>query len=294
MTEVALSVVVAAANDDALLAGCLASLRGQGGAADVEVIVASNYPCADKAAFPFAQFVELPAATTVPALRAAGMARSRGAVVAFTEDNCAADPRWCAEIRRAHAAGHAVVGGVVEPDAGGRWLDWAVYFYDYGKYAPPGRPGEIDSLPGNNLSYRREVLEGIAPRFRQAFFETFVNAELRRAGGRLYFHPAAAVIYRKRHRFTEAAAQCYHAGRSFGGMRGAEMSWSGRGLRLLGSLALPALLPARIFGRALRAGHYRRKAVASLPHLVALMACWSAGELCGYALGEGGSSRMWK
>jgi hypothetical protein len=149
-------------------------------------------------------------------------------------------------------------------------------------------------LPGNNLSYKRELLEEIEPRFRQGFFETFIHEELRREGRRLYFHPAAIVSYRKRHRVRAALAQCYHAGRSFGGRRMAAAPALRRARYAAGSLLLPILRPARIRWRTLRRGREVRPALASLPHLVLLMTSWAAGEFCGYAFGEGESARMWK
>ena len=67
--------------------------------------------------------------TTVPTLRAAGLAAAKGNVVAFLEDHCVCVPGWRDAIMAAHDLPVDAVGGRVDLAPGGRPLDWAVYFF---------------------------------------------------------------------------------------------------------------------------------------------------------------------
>ncbi len=99
-----LSIVVAAWNGVGPLRDCLASLRGQREGEDIEVIVVRNFEVTgDLAAeFPGCVDLPLPAGTTVPALRGAGLTRARAPVVAFIEDHCTCEAGWTAALRLAH------------------------------------------------------------------------------------------------------------------------------------------------------------------------------------------------
>ena len=293
-----LSVVIAASGDEASLTRCLESLAGQARAGEVEVIVAANFNGGAQAAitrqFPFAVYLALPATTTVPELRARGAAAARGEIIALIEDNCFVDARWCEEIRKAHALPHAAIGGAVENDSRARLFDWAVYLSDYGKYMPPLPAGETDTLPGNNLSYKRSALEQMKASCADGIFETFLNAELRRRGQTLYLAPAALVYHRKSYAVIKTLIRYYHHARAYGGMRVARAPMARRLAFIAGSLALPVLLPARIALRALRKGRQTKAVCLSLPHLCLLMASWSLGELLGYLFGAGTSARQWR
>lgn len=297
-TNFKLSIVIAASNNISLLKKCLVSLKGQGEAADTEVVVVSNYNNGIKEMiekqFPRVRHISLPEDTTVPELRAQGIFHSSGEVVALIEDHCVLDKNWCSEIRRAHKLHYLVVGGSVENMSCERSLDWAVYFYDYGKYMLPNRTGAVDSLSGMNVSYKRSILKQLEDSYRNGFFEVFIHEELKNQGHSLYLMPAAIVYHNKNYGTKEALIEYYHHGRSFGGMRVLNAPLSKRIAFTLGSLALPILLPLRIISRTIGKGRHIRELLLSLPYLLLLMTCWAFGEFCGYVRGEGSSSAKWK
>lgn len=295
--NVRLSVVIAAWNGEAMLSQCLASLNGQTDPADTEIIVASNFAEGTELLrenFPHLRYLSLPAGTTVPELRAAGIRCSRGEVVALLEDNCSVDPNWSSEIRRAHESPYAIVGGSVENVSFDTALDWAVYFYDYGKYMIPNQAGEVSTLSGNNVSYKRSVLESVQDRFREGFFETFIHEELKRQGHKLYLLPSAIVYHQKSYEARNALADCYHHARTYAGQRISRAPLGKRLVFISGSLILPILLPARIASTTIKKGRHLKELLRSFPHLVLLMSSWSLGEFCGYLCGEGASARMWR
>jgi GT2 family glycosyltransferase len=287
--QVRLSIVIAAWNNSSSLRECLTSLARQADCEDTEVIVISNYNSGALAMvereFPTVNLISVPEQTTVPELRTRGISRASGEIIALLEDHCTFDENWCAEIKKAHELPYSIIGGSVENASGESPLDWAVYFYDYGKYMLPNQAGIVGSLSGINVSYKRSVLEKVEESFREGFLETFINEELKKQGEVLYLAPLAIVYHQKNYEIKDAFTQSYRYGRSFSGMRTLNTTfWQRIGL-ILGSLALPVLLPSRIALRTVRKGRYLKELVWCLPHLLLLMTSWSYGELCGYVGG---------
>jgi hypothetical protein len=293
-----LSVVVAASTGARFLESCLASLRRDVDAGEADVVVVSNYPVSElDDRYRFAKFLALPQTATVPALRAAGIAQAGNRVIALIEDNCRVDESWCREVKLAHAERPDVtIGGAVERPARATLADWAVYLFDYGAFMPPVASGEVQHLPGNNVTYTNETLRAIRDRrpdlLRDGFFEAFVNAELRSSGNRLYLHSPAVVSMQSGSSFGKAVRHSYHGGRVYGARRPV------KGMRRLiygcGSVLLPLILPVRVLARALARRRDRMRIIASSLHLVILTTSWSLGEMLGYFFGEGESARHWR
>jgi GT2 family glycosyltransferase len=293
-----LSIVIAASNNISLLEECLKSLQNQTTAEDTEIIVVSNYIDGlvekVKSQYTDVKFVSLSAGTTIPMLRTAGIRYSRGEIVALLEDNVILDKNWCAEIKKAHELPYAIIGGSVENANGKKKLDWAVYFYEYGKYMQPNQTGVVDSLAGNNITYKRKVLKNLNNKIFEGFFETFINWELMKSGESLYMVPSAIAYHTKSYDLKKVIPQCYHHGRSFAGMRIYNATLFKRVLFILGSMTLPILLPWRITLIIFRKGRHFRELLLSLPYLILLMSSWGIGEFCGYLFGEGASTAKWK
>ncbi len=298
-TGLRLSVVVAAWNGTAPLGQCLASLEKQIiHSSDTEVIVVSNdggqaREMIDEQ-YPFVKYIPLAENKIVPELRAQGVYRASGEIVALLEDHCTFDEHWCAEIKRAHELPYSIVGGSIENASCNRLLDWAVYFYDYGRYMLPNRAGVVTALSGANVSYKRTVLEELSSDYQNGFFEAFIHAELQRRGHELYLAPSAIVYHNKNYVIKNALIDCYHLARSFAGKRIVNASLSRRTLFMLASLGLPLLLPTRVAATILRKRRHVKELMMSFPLLALLMLSWSWGEFCGYLCGEGASAGRWK
>ncbi|MEC4888439.1 MAG: glycosyltransferase [Nitrospira sp.] len=289
--------VIASAHSRAGLEACLTSLREQGAGGEIEVIAVSNC-CGGagrsiEASFPFVRLIEAPPGTTVPALRTMGIQAASGRIVALLEDNSIVAPAWCRAIRRAHEAGHEIVGGAVERVGRHRALDWAVYFYEYGKYMLPCIEGASPTLSGNNVSYARTVLEQIQDEYRDGFFEAFLHERLRGRGHRLHLAPDAVVYHNLNYRAGTVLRQTFHHGRHYAGRRMAAAAVLTRLGYAAGSMLLPVILPLRIARVVLRRGRHLRELTAAMPYLVLFMTSWACGELMGYLCGEGESVRQW-
>lgn len=291
-----LSIVIAAWNGISSLRQCLASLEKQTDKAASETIVVSNFPTDSlEKEFSLTKFFHLPLTAIVPELRLEGIRHAQGEVIALLEDHCFFDSRWGEEIMKAHqTTGAVAVGGSVENASLEKTLDWAVYFYDYGRFMPPNRAGASESLSGINVSYKRAVLEEICEIYRDGFYETFVNEELKKRNYQLIMQPTAIVYHNKNYEMKQAVRHCYHLARSFAASRVADLTILKRAAFCAVSLILPILLPVRIVSTTLKKGRNIGHLTRAFPILVALMFCWSYGEFCGYLLGAGKSAAEWR
>ena len=292
-----LSIVIAAWNNVSYLKNCLASLEKQARAEEIEVFVISNYDGGNeemKRQFSFARFVRLDDAATVPELRAQGVLHSNGKIIALLEDHCVFDENWRAEIEKAHELQYAVIGGAIENGDHQKVLDWAVYFYDYGKYMLPDTARVVTTLSGANVSYKREALEELSNFYSEGFYENFVHDELQRRGHTLYLMPSAIVYHKKNYSSNDALTQAFHHARAFAAKRISDASPFNRIIFAMKSLALPILLPTRIALEIFRKGRHRKELLKSLPYLLLLLTGWSFGEFCGYLFGAGDSAGQWK
>ena len=171
-----LTVVVAAWNDPELLRTCLRSLAACPGRSSIEVIVASPSGRGfESVASEFAgtTVVPLPSEATVPVLRAAGLARASGDVVAFLEDHAMVAPGWADALREAFGEpGVRAAGGPVAQASGHSTLDWGAYLFDYGRFMPPADAGPVRELSGLNMALARELLDTLGDSLRDGVIES--------------------------------------------------------------------------------------------------------------------------
>lgn len=183
-----LSVVVCTYNGERSIAACLAALQAQTICSQIELLVVDDGSQDRTAELIAAQ--GLTAIRMVPngglsAARNAGIVAARGAIIAFTDDDCVVDSRWAEQLVTAwHTAGDDVVGiggevdalstdtfarryldrtcplaplelGLGEARSIGRRLAW---------YFNPTRGSgvrRVFSLVGANMSFRAAALRGV-------------------------------------------------------------------------------------------------------------------------------------
>jgi hypothetical protein len=224
--------------------------------------------------------------TSIPALRAAGIAASAAPCVALIEDHCVVGSEWADGILRGHRAGYSVVGGPVRNGAL-RVRDWAAFLFEYSAYMGPLEPGEITELPGMNVSYDRCAIDAIADLLREAKWEGWLHARLRDRGFKFYTSPDATLGHVKDFGIGEFLAQRFHYARAYAAMRNPDLGWK----RFVYASAAPAIVPliyARIAGNVRRWGK-AREFVLSTPLLVGYLISTAVGEGFGYAFGGGRS-----
>ena len=245
--------------------------------------------------FPWYTWLDAPVKTTVPKMRKLGLQASKAEIVALIEDDCLVQPNWCTNIIEAHKHADGAVGGSVEPSAFKTGLDWAVFFCDYARYMSPFE-GTVHALPGNNLSYKREVLSELdnEQRLDNGLYEVFVNSELQRKGKTLHADNSVSVKNINSWRIDHATVVPFHHGRGFAAMRFSAAQVQQRLLYAAVALILPGLQTLRISQQVLSRKRYTGELLLALPTVILYWSCWSIGEFMGYLLGPGSSLEKWQ
>lgn len=288
-----MSVVVASIYSHSVLKKCLDSILTND-CENLEIIVAHNCtadePLADLIAeYANVSFIEFAKKATLPILWAAGIARSSGKIVAVTDSSCVVAENWISEILAAHQSDSPIVGGAVEMSESKSLVDWAAYFCEYGQFMLPLAAGAVQVLPGNNISFKRDVLEKNKQFVENGFWKTYLCQQLQAEGIELISAPAMLVYYAKSFELVPFLVRRFHHGRCFAGMRIEQATVFKRALYAFGTILLPAVFFVRIIAPVLQKRRFVREFLLSLPISILAILFWSFGETCGYLARTGKS-----
>jgi glycosyltransferase involved in cell wall biosynthesis len=288
-----LSVVIASVNGFPVIGECLESLHQQAGAEGIEIVVANR--CADGVAtairetYPRVKLIEAPTETPIPQLRAMAFRACQGDVVAVLEDHCIVDRDWARRMLAAHRGEYPVIGGSVDNAACNRLVDWAAFFCEYSQAMKPLPEGKTDNIPGNNVAYKKWVLERFRPEIETGIWDSALHERIRNAGIPLYQIPSLAIHHKLSASLGWFIAQKFHFARSFSSMRLAGSAPTRRLIYGAGAVLLPLVLARRIVTRVWSSRVHRRELVLCFPILMLLLLSWGAGEAAGYLFGPGSS-----
>lgn len=290
------SVVIASVNGSPYILECLEHLTEQRGDVSFEVLVMD---CTDERSRrqiregfpqPEVKLVEVPGRPSIPKLRAMGMERARGRMIAILEDHCNVPPDWFEVIRRAHLEGHQAIGGAVENGATDRLLDWAVFLCEYASFLPPLPTGPVPFIAGSSAIYDRRALERVEPEHYEEAWEYFMHRRMKEQGVEFYCAPGLKVSHKKDFGFWYFMSQRFHYSRSFAGMR---LRQEGLVKRIAYAGAALVLLPPLMIWRTVRTvwpkHAYRSTLLKALPALAAFFVSYGYGEAVGSLLGPGQS-----
>lgn len=224
----------------------------------------------------------------IPRLRYQGVTRAKGEVVAILEDHTRVDRGWAASLLKTLQGPWGAVGGPVENGKGGL-INWAVYFCEYAPYMAPLVEGESADLPGNNIAYKRPHLLRHARVLDEGKWESWINDRLRADGVPIAATNAMVVSHIKPFRLGYFLNQRFHFARSYAGMRRTDQSWIKRLVYGVGSLALPALLTARVTRTVLAKRRNLARFALVSPLVVLFLTTGALGEMIGYLIGPGAS-----
>ena len=290
---VKLSVVVASIYSHSVLKKCLDSILANDGE-NIEIIVADNCTADESitdliAEYADVSFIEFAEKATLPVLWAAGIARSAGEIVAVTDSSCVVAENWISAIFAAHQSDSPVIGGAVEMCESKKLVDWAAYFCEYGQFMLPLAAGAAQVLPGNNISFKRDVLEKNKQFVENEFWKTYLCQQLQADGIELISAPSMLVYYAKSFEFLPFLIRRFHHGRCFAGMRIKHETVFKRALYAVGTIFLPAVFLVRTLAPVLQKRRFVREFLLSLPISILAILFWSFGETCGYLAGTGKS-----
>ncbi|MBL0169320.1 MAG: glycosyltransferase [Gemmatimonadaceae bacterium] len=237
--------------------------------------------------FPWVTLHEVPRATTIPQMRDAAFRLARAEAIAVIEDHVIVPPEWGERLLAALAEGHDVVGGPIENAASERLLDWATFLCEYSACLPPLPEGEAAWLPGNNVVYRRAVLQRYLPITAQGAWENRLHDAMRADGVRLVCRANLLVGHKKHFGLLEYAGQRFLYSRSYAGARVQGATFARRLATGAAAFALPPLLLLRITRSLVAKGVPMGRVMATLPFISAFVVAWGLGEVVGYWLGAG-------
>ena len=288
-----LSVVVPSVNGWGDLRGVLEALYAQRGGVALEIVVVERVGEALREPLrkQFPQVIVIPVTpnVTIPQMRAMAFEAAHADVIGVIEDHVIVPPDWARRMLAAHAAGALVVGGAVDNAATLKLVDWAAFLCEYSHCLTPPPSGPAPWLTGNNVTYRKSLLQRFDAILRLGRWEDSLHNAFKDAGIALVSKPEICVGHKKHYSVGEYTSQRFLYSRAYAALRVQDAPWSRRFLYGCAAFALPPLIYWRVVSQVLRSGRYRAELLRSLP-LLGLFACsWALGEAAGYWRGDGGA-----
>jgi len=226
--------------------------------------------------------------------RAAGIYQARGDIIAFVEDHAIPAQDWAEILIQSHN-GWAAVGYAFTNANPGSYMSRASMFSDYAFWMDPLPSGPSDLLPGNNVSYSREILLSLGDRLETDLGVDFnIHEELKKRGHTLYLEGKAKVAHENYDTLGMALVANHYYCWLLAANRRKSQAWS-MGKRLFYGLAAPLGAPLIKIVRLIRRLRGRsalwKDFFITLPVLL-LTYFWSAiGESMGYLFGFASSDK---
>ena len=288
-----LSVVIPSVNGWADLQGALDALCAQQGGINLEMLVVERVGNAVRVPlrqlFPQATVIEVATHVTIPQMRAMAFEAAHAEVIGVIEDHVIVPTNWAQRMLAAHATGALVVGGAVDNAATDKLVDWAAFLCEYSHCLTPPPSGPAPWLTGNNVTYRKSLLQRFHATLRQGRWEDTLHNAFKNAGIALISQPDICVGHKKHYSVSEYTSQRYLYSRAYAALRVQDAPWSKRLLYGCAAFALPPLIYWRVVSQVLKSGRYRTELLRSLPLLALFATSWAVGEAVGYWRGDGGA-----
>ncbi len=170
---------------------------------------------------------------------------ARAPIVAFLTEHSYAMAGWAEALVGAHEGPWAAVGGEIYNGNSSDGFSDATYVMGHLRWLPPAFPGEIEMLPAQDTSYKREVLLSYGDDLHKFLLaEPLFHRKLRMDGHHLYLEPNVKSI----HTYTatlETLGIFFNWSRCFGGSLSGILGWGNR-RRLLYLISTPIRPWARI------------------------------------------------
>ncbi len=290
MSGADLSVIVPSVNSYRDLDGCLQALRAM---ADVttEIIVVDRlgYHVCEylRREYPEIIVLPVPGDTTIPAMRMIGIERASAPFVGVIEDHVLVPPDWGRRMLDELAAGQDVVAGSIENAATDTLVDWGAFLCEYSGSLPPLPEGPAEGVPGNNVVYRKEVLDRYKDVLAECKWENNLHDAMRRDGIILMMRPQIMVGHKMHYSFRLYMEQRFLYSRSYAGARVAGQPMSKKLYFAAAACALPPVLLYRTVQRIVSKKKHVGLLMKSMPLQGAFVCSWALGEAVGGLLGPG-------
>lgn len=219
-------------------------------------------------------------------LRSVGLQLARGRIIALLVDHETPARDWCSNMLKAHTLPHAAIGGAVENRID-RPINWATYFFDFGRYQNPVISGASHFLTDVNIAYKRPALDSIRRVWKHRFHEPHVHGALLANGETLWLSPEI-IVYQNRLEltFTDVIRERLVWGRYFAGNRVAGKGLPWRATYCILSPAVPFIILGKMVFNIVKKRRLAGKFIQVLPYSLLLTLAWSWGEFTGYLTGR--------
>ncbi len=241
------------------------------------------------------QYIRKSSDETWARARAYGIYQAQGKIVAFIEDHTIPAQNWAEMLIQAHHVQCAAVGYAFTNANPGTYMSRASLFSDYALWMDPLPSGSARFLPGNNVSYKQDILLSLGNRLETELGVDFnIHEALVQQGHCLYLEGKAMVAHENYDTLGGLLGANYYYCWLLAANRAQSRSWSFM-RRLLYGLTVPLGAPFIKFIRLLTSlkgrGPLWNSFWKSLPVIV-ITYFWSAvGESMGYLFGTGSSDR---
>lgn len=288
-----LSVIVMVDGERQRAEACLGSILSQSRIRDMEVLLLDFAPASvaplSASRHPAVRQVKLDYSIGYGPARGLAVRMARSPIVAFLEEHVTARPGWAQAMLKAHESEWAGVGPEVHNPTPGRGLSDLVYLTGFGDWVPPLAPGESRLIPGQNGTFKRDVLlryDSELDRMLEA--DIFLQWRMRADGYKLYHAPDAQVEHSSEGSLRTLMLGYYLVMRSFAPLRAELYHWSPakRALRLILTPLGPFVRSGRLlWGLARRRSPYFGKALAGVWAVFGAHLGGAAGEAVGLLAG---------
>ena len=225
--EPAMSVILATPDCYETIRKTIRHLRTQTVKHQLEIIIvapaASELHLNESELKEFCRFrvVEVGQVISIGSANAKGIWQARAPIVALAEDHAFPAPGWAEALIAAHRRPWAAVGAVIRnPNNPENVIAWADFLIGFGEFLDPGESRVVERLPGNNSSYKRDVLLEYGPVLETMMeTESLIQKDLRKKGHQLYLESAAQVSHLNFERVSSFFCVKYLSGRVFGAAR---------------------------------------------------------------------------
>ncbi|MFT7617380.1 MAG: hypothetical protein ACI97A_001016 [Planctomycetota bacterium] len=288
-----LSVIIPSVTGWSDLERCLRALISQADTQPVELVVperlGGDLPAKIKDSFPQCVVIEMAGDSTIPAMRALGFERSSGDAIAVLEDHVIVPTDWAKNMLHALTESDGVVAGAVENGATTTLMDRAAFLCEYSHCMPPIEGGAVEWLTGNNVVYRRELIDQHEDILKLHKWENVLHDAMKDGGARLICHPEIVVSHELHYGPFDYFGQRYLYARSYAGARVRGFPLHKRLIFGCAAFILPPILLFRIFSRVYAKRRDRGTLFASIPLILLFVMAWAWGEIVGYWFGAGDS-----
>jgi len=295
----ALTVVLAALADGAVLETTLWHLRAQTARERIELVVVTPsrqrlgpLPV-DMGGLHDCRVLEVPSVTSCAAANTAGVRAASAPIVALVEDHSFPAPDWAAALLEAHDGPWTAVGPAVVNANPASLAGWSDFVLGYGPWMEPVQAGPQPFLPGHNCSYKRDALLALGDELEAMLeAETVLHFRLAAQGKGLYLEPRACVAHLNLSRWPASLRVRFHSGRVYAAAL--RNGWSAP--RKAAYAVASPLIPFVRFAHCLRQMRVpgRRGLVpwAAVPGLTLSLLCDGAGQVAGHVAGPGDSETV--